>query len=66
MNGQMPCEFGSRGPGLTSGSYLVLRDLAGFDPQGTAQLLRPLALPVVRDFKSEINRGEAEGLVRAV
>lgn len=66
VNDQMPCEFDSRGPGLTSGSYLVLRDLAGFDPEGTAQLLRPLALPVVRDFKSEINRGEAEGLVRAV
>lgn len=27
---------------------------------------RPLALPVVRDFKSEINRGKVEGLVRAV
>lgn len=62
----MPCEFDSCGPGLTSETYLVLRDLVGFDPEGTALVSRPLALPVVRDFKSEINRGEVEGLLRAV
>lgn len=38
MNDQMPCEFDSRGPGLTSERYLVLRDLAGFDPEGTAEV----------------------------
>lgn len=29
MNDQMPCEFNSCGPGLTSERYLVLRDLMG-------------------------------------
>lgn len=66
MNDQMPCEFDSCGPGLTSDRYLGLRDLVGFNSEGTGQVSRPLALPVVRDFKSEINRGEVEGLARAV
>lgn len=66
MNDQMPCGFDSCGPGLTSERYLVSRDLVGFNSEGTAQVSRPLALPVVRGFKSEINRGEVEGLVKAV
>lgn len=65
-NDQMSCEFNRCGPGLTSERYLVLMDFVGFDPEGTAQVSRPIALPVVRDFKSEINRGEVEGLARAV
>ena len=66
VNDQMPCDFNSCGPGLTSERYLVLRDLLGFNSEGTAQVSRPLALPVVRDFKSGVNRAEAEGLARAV
>ena len=66
MNDQMPHASDRRGPGLTSERCLVLRDLAEFHPEGTAQVSRPPALPAVRDFKSEINRGEVKGLVRAV
>lgn len=38
MNDQMPCGFDSCGPGLTSERYLLLRDLEGFNSEGTAQV----------------------------
>lgn len=38
MKDKIPRELSHCGPGLTSERYLVLRDLAGFHPEGAARV----------------------------